>query len=94
MLFFLVWLFLLVSGDFSILGLNFSPSRYHWSLTCHAALSQWRGGVKEVTEASIVCVDSRERDGVVKQKVASIDLGRNFLPSRETVCTVMCDFRI
>ena len=50
--------------------------------------------VKEVTGASIVCVDSRERDGVVKQNIASIDLGRDFLPSSETVCTMMCDFRI
>ena len=31
-------------------------------------------GVKEVTEAAIVCVDSEERDGLVFQKIASRDM--------------------
>ena len=76
------------------MGLNFSPSRHRWSLTCPAALSQWRGGWRKWPGPPLSVSDSRERDGVVKQNIASIDLGRNFLPSGETVCAVMCDFRI
>ena len=91
---FVFWQFLLVSGEFSIMGLNFSPSRHCWSFACPLLCRSEEGGWRKWPGPPLSVSTARERDDVVKQKIASIDLGRNFLPSGETVCTVMCDFRI